>query len=409
MKHPAELRDRHIDTCTNVLVGIAVVGSAFHFWPGEGSKIWQVFNFSNSAVFIWAIILALMVFKDKKKVASSMPSICVWGYLVISMLSIAFAKDIGRSVSFNMKLTAIMIAGYSMVCFSGRSMPAIRRIYYFITAAVLISVGAGLVTKFWWPMNRLGFHGNIFKYGTYVGPMAVLCGAYWFDSNGISKKLFAGVLVAGAVLSSATVGMVAAVVAGMMGAVFVIKNTTARLGIIAFVSLAVVLLVLLPAKNNGLSIKNDCKLTEADGGNVRQRYIEWQAELNMLEKRAGAGTAAGAINDYRSEFYYRLVKLNTLKAFDLNGWLACGAEIGIVGLMCLGWVFYCYGKKSWAIVANGSDEVRRLAGANLAALTAAAVANVFGCLMYNGIIIVFVLILAMTRSVEMLWRREDEI
>ncbi|MCK4887809.1 MAG: O-antigen ligase family protein, partial [Planctomycetes bacterium] len=253
------------------------------------------------------------------------------------------------------------------------------------------------------------FHGNIFKYGTYVGPMAALCGAYWFGGKGILKKLLAGVIVGGAVLSSATIGAVASIVAGLMVTAVVIKNTTARLGIILFIGLAVVLLFLLPAKNDGLSIAKDFKLTEADGENVRQRYIEWQAELNMLEKRAGAGTAAGAINDYRSEFYYRLVKLNTLKAFDLNGWLACGAEIGVVGLMCLGWVFYSYGKKSWAIVVNGSDEVRRLAGANLAALTAAAVANVFGCLMYNGIIIVFVLILAMMGSVEKLWRRENEI
>ena len=409
MSYPAELRDRHIDTCANVLVGIAVVGSAFHFWPGEESKIWQVFNFSNSAVFIWAIILALMVFKDKKKVVSSMPSICVWGYLVISMLSIAFTKDIGRSVGFNMKLTAIMVAGYSLICFSGKSMPAIKRIYYFTTAAVLVSVGTALVTKFWWPANGLGFHGNIFKYGTYVGPMAALCGAYWFGGEGILKKLFAAVIVAGAVLSSATVGALASILAGMMVVTVVIKNTKARLGIIVFVGLAVVLLFLLPAKNDGLSIAKDFKLTEADGGNVRQRYIEWQAELNMLEKRAGAGTAAGAINDYRSEFYYRLVKLNTLKAFDLNGWLACGAEIGVVGLMCLGWMFYSYGKKSWRAIVHGSDEVKRLAGANLAALITAAVANVFGCLMYNGIIIVFVLILAMIGSVEKLWGREDEI
>jgi multisubunit Na+/H+ antiporter MnhF subunit len=72
-------------------------------------------------------------------------------------------------------------------------------------------------------------------------------------------------------------------------------------------------------------------------------------------------------------------------------------------------MFYSYGKKSWGAIVHGSDEVKRLAGANLAALIAAAVANVFGCLMYNGIIIVFVLILAMIGSVEKLWRREDEI
>lgn len=403
-----DLRGRRFDICANVLVGIAIIGSAFHFWPNEENKVWQIFNFSNLAVFIWAIVLALIVFKDKKRVAMSMPGVCVWGYLIINILSIAFARDLGRSVGFNIKLGVVMVAGYSLICFSGKSMQAIRRIYYFVTIAVLISTLAGLATKFWFGAERLGFHGNIFKYGTYIGPMTVLCGVYWFGGEGILKKVFAGVILGGAILSSATAGALAAIMVGMMGAVFIIRKTSARLSIIGFVGFAVILLFLVPVKNEGLAIKNDCKLLEVYGGNIRQRYIEWQAELNMLEKRAGAGTAAGAINEYRSEFYYRLVKLNTLKAFDLNGWLACGAEIGVVGLMCLGWVFYSYGRKGWEAIVNGSDEIRRLAGANLAALIAAAVANIFGCLMYNGIIITFVLILAVAGAVEKLWRQTSE-
>jgi hypothetical protein len=147
------------------------------------------------------------------------------------------------------------------------------------------------------------------------------------------------------------------------------------------------------------SFRGDLSLREKDGANCRQRYIEWQAIVNLLEFRTAAGTGAGNINEHRSSFYYRLPKLNTLKPFDQNGWLAVSAETGIFGLVCFCWVVLHYGKAAFLkVMDSGWKNGRtfdRFAAANFAGLSAACVANLFSSVQYNGIVIIFVLLLAL--------------
>jgi O-antigen ligase len=153
-------------------------------------------------------------------------------------------------------------------------------------------------------------------------------------------------------------------------------------------------------------LKDDIRLAEQDGLNLRQRYIEWQAETNLLQQRTVTGTGAGCINTYRSSFYYRLPKLNTLKAFEQNGYLATAAETGILGLVCLCWIVFHYGRRAFSQVATTrrrSDMTHhRFAAANLAGLAGALVANLFSSVHYNGILIVFVLVLALIARTQQL-------
>jgi O-antigen ligase len=153
------------------------------------------------------------------------------------------------------------------------------------------------------------------------------------------------------------------------------------------------------AVNPSWRLLDDLKLAESDEVNLRQRYIEWQAEINLLQERTVTGTGAGCINDYRSNFYYRLPKLNTLKAFDQNGWLAVGAETGIVGLVCFCWIVLYYGKAALNRVTDcryeSSHTDRRFAVAGLAGIAAASVANLFSSVHHNGILIAFVLVLGL--------------
>jgi O-antigen ligase len=154
------------------------------------------------------------------------------------------------------------------------------------------------------------------------------------------------------------------------------------------------------------TLKDDIRLAEQDGLNLRQRYIEWQAETNLLRQRTVTGTGAGCVNTYRSSFYYRLPKLNTIKAFEQNGYLATAAETGILGLVCFCWIVLHYGKRALSQIAatrRKSDLVRhRFAVANLAGLAAALVANLFSSVHYNGILIVFVLVLALIAKTQQL-------
>jgi O-antigen ligase len=133
--------------------------------------------------------------------------------------------------------------------------------------------------------------------------------------------------------------------------------------------------------------------------NLKQRYVEWQAEINLLEERALAGTGAGCVNDYRSKYYFRLPKLNTLRAFDQNGWLATGAETGILGLVCFCWIVGHHFRLAWQSVIStdqlGRTADRRAVVANFVGLTAACAASLFSSVQYNGVLIVFVLVLAL--------------
>ena len=150
----------------------------------------------------------------------------------------------------------------------------------------------------------------------------------------------------------------------------------------------------------------------SDGLNLRQRYIEWQAETNLLEQRTVTGTGAGCINTYRSSFYYRLPKLNTLKSFDQNGYLATAAETGIIGLVSFCWVVLHYGRLAFSQVVTTRRKLdvapHRFAAANLAGLVGAAVANLFSSVHYNGILIVFVLTLALTAGTQKLYGEQQD-
>jgi len=43
--------------CSLALVGVVVISSAFHFWPFDKSKAWQILCPANSVLLIWILIL----------------------------------------------------------------------------------------------------------------------------------------------------------------------------------------------------------------------------------------------------------------------------------------------------------------------------------------------------------------
>jgi O-antigen ligase len=134
---------------------------------------------------------------------------------------------------------------------------------------------------------------------------------------------------------------------------------------------------------------SDVQWREEIGRDVRQRYLEWQALINLLKDRSAVGTGVGCLNDRRSEYYLRLPKNNTIAPFDQNGYLAAAAEMGVPGLIAWCWVLGEYLKKGWR---RRNDMVIRAAWSGVAAATVAQVAS---SLTYNGILVVFVVLLAL--------------
>lgn len=387
--------------CAVMLAGIAILSSAFHFWPLENSKVWQMLSLSNMAIILWVLVLTSFILLRRCQLPSIsiLPHVSVFAYVTINILSVAFAPDLNRATNFTIKLTLMLVAGFTLFSSAVFSKASLRLVYGLATVAVMISISYCLTSRFVFLSGKFGFHNNAYKYGTYIGTLAPLCGAYLLKSDKRSFRLLGMVILIAALLSSGYLGATAAIVAGMMALIIVSPCRFVRLrtiGCLLFWTGLVILLRLNPAI---VPDQSDFNLAEKDGVNLKQRYIEWQAHVNLLEERPITGTAAGCINEYRSKFYYRLPKLNTLGAFDQNGWLATGAEAGILGLVCFCWIVVHYGGLAFSQMAavrhNQSSAVSRFAGANFAGLVSACTANLFSSIHYNGILIVFVLVLAL--------------
>ncbi len=374
-----------------VLAAGAILFSAVHFWPWEESRVWQAVNLSNLALLLWCPVLLYAMVRRRECFKGIVPHTSVWAYLAIVFMSAAFAGSAGRGISFSVKMGLTFVAGYTVVCAAVREKKNLELIYNVAFAAGAVSVAAAYVTRFGMSSEGFGFHGSAYKYGTYIGVLVPLGACYFFFSGRLVKKVFACGLVVAGLVSAGTLGAAAAIVAGVVAGV-VAGAVAAKRGdfrVAAFASL--ILGVGLVAAVNG-AVKEDLRLKEAQSADLRQRYIEWQAEMNMLEERAVVGSGAGSVNDYRSNFYYQLPKLNTLAAFDQNGWLATAAETGVMGLLCFCWVILEYGKRAAALLHRNDTAAVGVSG--LAGIAAACAANVFSSVNYNGVLIVFVLVLA---------------
>jgi len=395
------------DKAALVLGGAAILLSAIHFWPLEQNKYWQMLCPSNAAVLAGMAVAALLVMTtpSRQQVNGLLPHVSVFSYVGVNVLSIAFAADSGRATGFCIKLVLTMIGGYVLFAMAISSYRRARVVYALATAAAAISVSGCLAARFGLGLERLGFFDSAYKYGTYVGMLAPLCAAYLFSLRGNCNRVFGVILLGGAVVSSGSLGAAAAITAGMAAYAFV-SRWAVRLCVIACLAPVIAIVPLLGPAMGGSFLGGDITAAEKDGANLKQRYIEWQAEVNLLEKRFAVGTGAGCINDYRSAFYHRLPKLNTLAAFDQNGWLATGAETGLVGLVCFCWVVCHYGKSAFRQAKRAVTSVcwpgGGFAKANFAGLAAACTANVFSSVHYNGVLIVFVLLLALASRVDLI-------
>jgi len=409
---PDQPGDIRLRICAVALVAVAIVSSAFHFRPFDNSKLWQMFNPSNTAVLAWSVLLTASVLLKRRCLSDvPLPHASVFAYLTVSILSLGFAPDPTRAANFIIKSTLILVGGYTLIASAVYNEKSLRRIYTLTIIAVTMSIGSCLLARFALAREDFGFAADVYKYGTYIGTLAPLCAAYLFAGPDPTQKILAAVLIITALVSAGSLGTAAAVASGSVTLAIILLRRRAKIYPIAALACGVGLLVALGANPALEHLKNDVSLTEKDRTNLKQRYIEAQAEINLLEKRTITGTGAGCINEYRSNFYYRLPKLNTLKPFDQNGWLATTAETGLFGLVCFCWIVVHHARLAFAQLRtarkNASAPLCRLAAANFVGLIAACVANLFSSVHYNGILIVFILIIALISRTNLLYGQDQ--
>lgn len=389
------------------LATAAVIASAFGFWPFEDSKTWQMLNVANLCCLIGLAIVSFLLLsnKSRRQAHSFMPHVSITAYWCVNVLSIGFADNLSRPANYTIKLALVFLGGFYIFQRALSSKKAVKIIYQFIITAVLISIFSCIYTRLTGEEGRFGFHGNVLKYGTYIGILVPLCSIYLL--SGSKYQAILGIFIAlSAVFSAGSVGGVLAILAGLITGLLLMKKRSAKVNIFICILLSIAALLLSNKVFNN-PIRQDFALKEKDGVNLRQRYIEWQAEINLLEKRGITGTGAGCINDYRSNFYYRLPKLNTLKAFDQNGFLAVAAETGLISLVIFCWIVIHYGslafKNCLRFQKTENSYTVRIAAANAASFVSVLIANVFSSVHYNGILVVFVLLLCLISSVNRIY------
>jgi len=388
---------------------IAIICSALAFWPFHHSKLWQMLCPTNLIALVWTLILAagLVRKSTRKEILHFLPDLSVLAYLTIIILSTAFAADVTRAGSFVVKLILMLLGGHALLTCATYNRTTFQIVLRLITATAILCVSCCILKRFVFADGRFGFYNSPYKYGTYAATIASLSAAYLFTSPRLAAKLFAALLISATLLSAGSLGTVAAVVTAMLAAIAVLNRWPARLCIAGSLITATTVAVLLSTNPNILQLHRDIVLADKDAVNLKQRYIEWQAEINLLERRAIAGTGAGCINDYRSTFYHRLPKLNTLKPFDQNGLLATCAETGILGLVSFCWIVLHYGKLAFLSVKesakNPTHPAHRFAVAGFVGFVAVCTANLFSSLHYNGVLIVFVLVIVVISKTHQLF------
>ena len=389
------------------LAGIAVISSAFAFWPFENNKIWQMLNIPNLCCGIALAITASLDISKKhhQNIKPIIPHLSILTYLTINILSISFADTLARPLNYTLKLALVFTGGLFLFQKAISKPKTLNLFYILIAIAASLSISACIYTRLACDPKQFGFHNNLFKYGTYIAILAPLAGIYLLSGSKL-HSLSAILIITASLFSVASAGAILAIFAGLITALILSKKPSTRIAITICILLSAAIIPLSNTLFNNAT-NSDFALKETSDKNLKQRYIEWQAEINLLEKRGIIGTGPGCINDYRSNFYYRLPKLNTLKAFDQNGFLAIGAETGLLSLAAFFWILIHYSTMSLKncifLQTNKNPKAHAMATANTAALVSAMTANLFSSVHYNGVLIIFVLLISLISSVNRIY------
>lgn len=364
-----------------------VLTMALHSWPIAKYPALRFFWPANLVVLFWAGCVGLRSLRQQGRQAlvAYLPPACIWAYMVIGMLSTAAAENLPRA-GISAGKTALCVTGtYMLIAAACRSnVPNVIP-----WALVLTTSGVALHLTLQTVCNvvPVALFESPLKLGTYMAMMVPMTAAWLLLRGKPWMRVWAILLI---VVGLSTCGSFFAWMGMLVGLVTVGFALRPMRGWLFIMLMAAIAVANVPVLASGkVALVKDIQWRENSGQDVRQRYIEWQALINLLKDRSGTGTGVGCLNDHRSEYYLRLPKNNTLAAFDQNGYLAAAAETGVPGLIVLCWIFIDYLRKGWR------RRKQPLILAAWAGLCAASVAQMASSLTYNGILVAFVLVLAL--------------
>ncbi len=397
----ARVVDRWLNAACVAPACWSAAACGLHLWPVEGRAALEPFAPSNVGVLAWAALLPItMVSRTfRARLAESLPGSAILSLAAVTVASVGVATAPGVAARSAGKMILMYVAAFTMYRTAAGTPRGLRLLMTgAVVAAALAAAGALIGRAFGLP---LGFADNRYKYGSLVAlltPPATV----WLSGAGSRRGVGAGlVLLASGAVAASTLGAVVAVVVATAVGFWIVGRTSSARPALAGAAAAVAVGAVAASwiATAGRPLRDDLLLGETDTPDVRQRYVEQQAYLNLLESRPAIGTGVGCVNDHRSAFYGRLPKLNTLEPYDRNGWLLTAAELGGLGLTAFVWVVISAMRSAaWTARRSRSAMARRTGAAALAGLIAACIANTFSSVSYNGVVNAFVLVLAMAHA-----------
>lgn len=359
---------------------------ALHGWPAGDVPAMRFFWPANLLVILWLALMSAAFLSRPARSALDRywPPACMWVFLAICLLSIAASANAARAATSVTKTALFLLGAYALIraaCDGSLRIAVLPWLSALAVSGVILHAATELRIS----QPPVACFDSPLKLGSFLAMTVPFAASYLAVQPSIPARLWATALVIGSLIVCASawawLGIVTGIVAGTAT-----RPTRRWLAATLFIAAAAVTAAVHARQMAALI--SDIQWREDSGTDVRQRYLEWQALVNLLEDRGGAGTGSGCLNDHRSEYYRRLPKNNTIAAFDQNGYLAVAAELGFPGLIALCWIMVDY-------LARGrrlrGDPVGRAASAGI---VGAAVANLASSLFFNGILVVFVVLLA---------------
>ena len=319
-------------------------------------------------------------------VFSYLPPLSVWAFLVICTLSVAAAEHASRALIFTAKMTLCFVGAYWLVA-AACALPrnAVRIVYMLSIATTIVVIHAAV--QMISGMTPQAFFGSTLKLGSFLAMTVPVSFVFLSTRQVFWTKLWAAVVLVGSLVVCSSVWAILGLVVGVAMADLIMSDS--RRWVAGNLIASITLCLLLVSTGVHKHLIADLQLRESNSPDLRQRYIEWQAQMNLLKDRVATGTGAGCLNDHRSAYYLRLPKNNTIAAFDQNGWLAVASEMSLLGLICLCWIFWDF------LVAGFRGRHHALVLAAWSGVVAVAIAQTASSVLYNGVLVVFVMLLAL--------------
>jgi O-antigen ligase len=133
-----------------------------------------------------------------------------------------------------------------------------------------------------------------------------------------------------------------------------------------------------------------------EGGQLRQRILEWRAALNVLRESPVLGVGIGNYQKEIGRYYYSLPKINTMEPSAQNGYLVILFTSGLAGLAAFAWLLHDAMRRAAANARSATDPfMSGLAWGSVGSLIAFSLNMLFSPLTQQSTAVQFIILLGM--------------